>query len=466
MWAFFLRSAALTLASALTLSALASDPALAAQRVALVIGNDAYANVTPLEKAVADARAYRDHFKQARAFDQVVYAENATVARMDAAIDRFLDAVQPGDIAVVVFSGHGVQLDPAREDTLFLLPTDAPALSPDTPSYDRALRRAAIQFSDLRARLAARRASLRLFILDACRDNPFETRPHPTRSGATRSVGMARGLAPVRQEAGEFVIYAAAPGARALDRLAPDDRARNSVFSRVFLEKFKPGVYLEDVAKDVQQAVFDLAQTARPRPFAQRPFYADGVLGRACLDAECGAQAVAALTPAPAPAGGREAQAKAALRAAPTPPAPAGFAARLKALPQGRPLKECEACPALVAIPGGRFTMGSPPDEADRGEGRAEAPSDHRRLCFGAGCGDGGRVPAFCAGDGAAHDAVLGAKILRLVEVRLGRERELGASWVFARGRSSCGVRVLGGCEGLCVLVERSGGRRALSSSV
>ena len=70
------------------------------------------------------------------------------------------------------------------------------------------------------------------------------------------------------------------------------DKARNGVFSRVFLEKFKPGAYLEDVINDVQQAVHDLAQTAKPRAFTQIPYYSDGVLGRACIDERCGAGAV------------------------------------------------------------------------------------------------------------------------------------------------------------------------------
>lgn len=45
---------------------------------------------------------------------------------------------------------------------------------------------------------------------------------------------------------------------------------------------------------------------------------------------------------------------------------PATFSDRLQALPQGESLKECDACPEMVAIPGGSFAMGSPESEPGR----------------------------------------------------------------------------------------------------
>ena len=45
--------------------------AIAAQRIALVIGNNHYQNLPKLEKALADAASYADALK-AKGFDQVV----------------------------------------------------------------------------------------------------------------------------------------------------------------------------------------------------------------------------------------------------------------------------------------------------------------------------------------------------------------------------------------------------------
>lgn len=260
-----------------------------AARIALVIGNDAYENVAPLQKAVADARAYRRHFEDERGFDHVIYAENADEDEMAEAIGRFLATVRPGDVATVVFSGHGVQLDANRGDTLFLLPIDVPALDPSQGDVEFRLNRSAISFADLREQLTNRGASTRVFVLDACRDNPFDL------SGdGTRSVGLTRGLARIRSTSGEFIFYAAAPGAKALDRLSNADDDPNSVFSRVFLRHFQPGAYLEDIANTVQSEVYSLAQEAS---FVQEPYYSDGVRGKACLENQCGVDAVALQTP-------------------------------------------------------------------------------------------------------------------------------------------------------------------------
>ena len=44
----------------------------------------------------------------------------------------------------------------------------------------------------------------------------------------------------------------------------------------------------------------------------------------------------------------------------------AAFSARLRALPRRQGMKECGACPVLVSIPSGEFTMGSPENEPGR----------------------------------------------------------------------------------------------------
>lgn len=269
----------------------AADP----KRLALVIGNDAYAQVRPLSKAVSDARAYKRHFEEERGFDRVFYAENADEDAMAAAIGGFLAAVGAGDVAVVVFSGHGVQLDPDRADTLFLLPTDVPAFEGQSADVEYQLGRRAIRFSELRRLLAARRAKTRVFVLDACRDNPFDLG-----ADESRSVGLSRGLAPVRALDGEFVFFAAGPQERALDRLSDEDPDPNSVFSRIFLKRFKPGLFLEGIANDVQLEVYELARDGAN--FLQRPYYHDGVMGRTCLEETCGVEAAQAPSGAAEPA--------------------------------------------------------------------------------------------------------------------------------------------------------------------
>ncbi|MEO1599172.1 MAG: caspase family protein [Pseudomonadota bacterium] len=267
------------------LCVLVTLPASAAQprKLALVIGNDLYQNFVPLERAVADSRAYRDMLQNTRGFE-VFYAENANRAASFQKIFQFISNIRPGDTAMVVYSGHGVQLDPDRRDSLFLLPTDIPNVDPGIGAEEAFLSANGIRFSDISQWVRERGAKLSIFVLDACRDNPFTGR------GGTRSVGLSRGLGLVNASEGEFVFFAAAPGEVALDRLPYGDTNPNSVFTRAFLKHFQPNTYLEDVANNVQEEVLELSRQANLR---QAPYYTDGVAGKACIDATCSVPRIA-----------------------------------------------------------------------------------------------------------------------------------------------------------------------------
>src|SRR5262245_46709330 len=96
-------------------------PAQAQKRVALVIGNDAYQNVSQLRKAVNDAATMRDTLKKLGF--QVLSAENLTRRDMIDKLISFDRMVEPGDVAFVFFSGHGFEVKGEN----FLLPVDVPA---------------------------------------------------------------------------------------------------------------------------------------------------------------------------------------------------------------------------------------------------------------------------------------------------------------------------------------------------
>jgi hypothetical protein len=68
--------------------------AIAAQRIALVIGNNHYQNLPKLEKALADAASYADALK-AKGFDQVVLKTDLTREQMDETIAAFIEEIQP-----------------------------------------------------------------------------------------------------------------------------------------------------------------------------------------------------------------------------------------------------------------------------------------------------------------------------------------------------------------------------------
>src|SRR4029079_5341306 len=88
------------------------------RRVALVIGNNAYAHVRPLPNPANDARAMA---KSLRDIGFVV-TEGTDLARtaMQATIRDFLRDAARSQVAVVYYAGHGVQIDGRN----YLVPID------------------------------------------------------------------------------------------------------------------------------------------------------------------------------------------------------------------------------------------------------------------------------------------------------------------------------------------------------
>src|ERR1700686_3226695 len=190
---------------------LVCQPALAEKRVALVLGNSAYQNVPRLPNPVNDGAVIAATLKDA-GFDVVDSRHDLSAAETRRALRDFADRARDADIAVIYYAGHGIEVD----GTNYLIPVDA-KLERDTDVYDEA-------FSLDRVMLAIEPAKqLRLFILDACRDNPFAK--SMKRTVASRAVGQ--GLAKVEPTSPNMVIaYSAKAGSTALD-----GDAKNSPFT-------------------------------------------------------------------------------------------------------------------------------------------------------------------------------------------------------------------------------------------
>ena len=190
--------------------------ALAAKRVALVIGNSAYRNVAPLTNPANDAAAIAAMFRQAQ-FDVVALHGNLGNVEMRRSLREFSDQARGADIAVVYFAGHGIEIDGVN----YLIPVDA-TIERDTDAYDEAIALDRI----LQAVEPAKQ--LRLVILDACRDNPFAKKMR--RMLAVRTIG--RGLASVEpSQPNTLVAYAAKGGST-----ASDGGGKNSPFASALIK--------------------------------------------------------------------------------------------------------------------------------------------------------------------------------------------------------------------------------------
>lgn len=170
----------------------ASDPS----RVALVIGNNAYA-AAPLANAANDARAMADVLRQANfGVDLQVDASRATLA---GAIEAFGKAVAGSDVKLALFyyAGHGVQVDWRN----YLLPVDVSVASTED------IKSRCVDLGLLLGHLSKTKDKAFVVILDACRDNPF---------GATYKPSQ-QGLSQFDAPSGSLLAYATSPGNVAAD---------------------------------------------------------------------------------------------------------------------------------------------------------------------------------------------------------------------------------------------------------
>jgi hypothetical protein len=269
---------ALTLISFMLVGALA--PPAHAKRVALVVGINKYDNLPrerQLVKAVNDARAVEVALKSVGF--EVIKAEDVGRSAFNLAWQQLLNKLGPGDEVTVFFSGHGVEIEGGN----YLIPRDVPAVG---TGEVRRLKNESLSFDEMRRDLAAQGPRITVFILDACRDNPFAD----TRG---RSIGGAKGLVPVQAEQGTFIMFAAGARESALDRLDDKDGDPNSVYTRKLLPLLKePGLRLPDLAQRVRGEVRQLASTVGHR---QSPAYYDEGADDVCL---AGCAPPAAVAPA------------------------------------------------------------------------------------------------------------------------------------------------------------------------
>lgn len=220
------------------------------RRIALVIGNDAYKHVPPLEKAVNDARAMGRALEQAHFDTRVVV--NATRAQMNSAINQFADDVAGGGIGIFFFAGHGVQVNNQN----FLIPIDLQNIQREADVADQG-----VSLQGMQDKLAEVRAKFSLLVIDACRDNPL-----PKKAG--RALGGTRGLTQASSAEGQMVVFSAGANQQALDKLADNDLNPNGVFTRELLPWLnKPGVSIRDAVLGVRGAVRARAKTVNHEQF-------------------------------------------------------------------------------------------------------------------------------------------------------------------------------------------------------
>jgi uncharacterized caspase-like protein len=198
-------------------------------KVALVIGNSAYVNAARLPNSVNDANDVCAALKKLQ-FDVICKTNIVSKREFKDAIYEFTGRINEKTVALFYFAGHGLQIDGLN----YLIPTQA-ALKTKSDIEDES-----IQINYLMSELEARRAALNIFMLDACRDNPFIS---PIR-GYAPTLGLASQLYAPRNS-----IVAMSTGA---GQLSLDGTGRNGTFTKNLLEfMHTPRQSVEDMLKAV-----------------------------------------------------------------------------------------------------------------------------------------------------------------------------------------------------------------------
>jgi len=204
----------LALLLTLIFSVLSTAPSSAAgDRYALVIGNAKYPDAdAPLREPINDARDVADELK--RDGFTVEIGENLTGDAMRRAFDRLYGKLRPGSVALLFFSGFGIQSN--RQS--YMIPVDAQIWSEADVRHD------GFSLETVLGEINSRGAGVKIALIDASRRNPYERRFRT----------FSAGLAPVIAPNGTLVMYSAA-----LSSVISDNGGDHSLFVQELLKEIR-----------------------------------------------------------------------------------------------------------------------------------------------------------------------------------------------------------------------------------
>ncbi len=212
------------------------------RRLALVIGNADY-DKGKLSNPVNDSNLIAESLEKLD-FEVQLYSNLSTRDEMLDAIKDFGRKRKNYEIGFVYYAGHGIQLNnenyllPVKEDFEY---------EEDVEDNGVSMQRV------LRYLESTRENQLNFIVLDACRDNPFESNWNKTRSF------KGGGLAKIPPPTGSLIAYSTDHG-----QTAADGNEGNSLYSKALAEKLlEEDVSIEQVFKNVRTEVLRLSNKSQ-----------------------------------------------------------------------------------------------------------------------------------------------------------------------------------------------------------
>ena len=222
------------------------------KRLALVIGNANYEK-GELKNPVNDARLIASTLDSLD-FDVILKENLESQTDFKRAILEFGKKRPEYDIAFVYYAGHGVQISGEN----YLLPTKVEFSGEDEVEMF------GVSVQDIMRYLKSQTNEVNILILDACRDNPFESNWNTTRSL------KGGGLAKIPPPTGSLIAFSTDSG-----QTAPDGDGENSIYSTSLAKNMLlEDTSIDQVFRNVRAEV--LAETKG----AQRPVEATQLTGQ------------------------------------------------------------------------------------------------------------------------------------------------------------------------------------------
>tara|TARA_B100001250_G_scaffold144171_1_gene123420 strand:- start:23209 stop:25440 length:2232 start_codon:yes stop_codon:yes gene_type:complete len=209
------------------------------RKIALVIGNASYEDPNGvLKNPVNDSKLMSETFIGLE-FDSVIVANDLSYDKMRKVFRDYRSSLKKFDVGFIYYSGHGMQ--DAYNET-YLIPIDFPKNSTidDVTDYGYSIQ-------DILRSLDRYENKLNVFILDACRDNPYEK---GWKGRSLKGEGLSEPQVP---PTGSLVAYSTSPGDVASDNSDSD----NSLYTKTLSEIMQqPNLKIEEVFKRVRNIVY------------------------------------------------------------------------------------------------------------------------------------------------------------------------------------------------------------------
>jgi tetratricopeptide (TPR) repeat protein len=220
-------------------------------RLALVIGVKTYKNISALRNPLNDAEDMSANLKKL-GFTVIELFDPSTKRQIQDAIRKYQSILKQHKDAVglIFYSGHGMQVDGAN----YLIPGGAEMqIKADVEDQ-------CVNMDYIMTAIEEAKNALNIFILDACRNNPF--------SGFDRS--GERGLSVITAPVGSYIVYATKPGS-----VASDGEGRNGLFTNYLLKHMlTPNLNIEQLFKKVARDVGTVSNNMQ-RPWISSDFTGD-----------------------------------------------------------------------------------------------------------------------------------------------------------------------------------------------